>query len=123
MDEQLSNKLDAISRDLGHLKRDYAVLAERYTRLSTDFHSWRDANQMEKKGFYQRLGILEQQAIFIPNKEEAALLMEAAAFYRAKRQFREKLIESLTTKGVLGFAWVLVSLSVAYVAIKTGWTT
>lgn len=61
-----------------------------------------------------RLSTLEEKALYIPNAEESDLIKEAAAFYKAKRQFREKLATSLVEKGVTGLVIFVVTASFFY---------
>lgn len=86
-------------------------LREDYHRLADDFNDWKRANSEEKKGLYTRITTLESKAMFIPSKEEAALIAEATAFYKSKREFRQKLFQSLIEKGLWGlFLFVAASL-------------
>lgn len=77
-------------------------LREDYHKLAEDFADWKKANSEEKKGLYQRISHLENKAMFIPSKEESALIAEATAFYKTKREFRQKLFTSLIEKGLWG---------------------
>lgn len=99
---------DEIRQALRSLRADYH-------RLSQDFSDWKKANSEEKKGLYQRMNSLERAAIFIPSKEEAALLAEAAAFYKAKREFRQKLLQSLADKGLWGVVVFMAGASYFYI--------
>ena len=95
---------DEVKLSLRSLRDDYHKLVE-------DFSEWKKANSEEKKGLYQRITHLENKSMFIPSKEEAALIAEAAAFYKSKREFRERLMQSLLEKGMWGlFVFIAASL-------------
>src|SRR5690554_8058618 len=97
MDEPISTK-DLLRR-----------IDSNYEELRKDFHEWKQGNHEDKKGIYKRLTSLEEKALYIPNPEESDLIKEAAAFYRTKRQFREKLYSALLEKGVTGLVIFVVT--------------
>jgi len=83
-------------RDL--LKR----IDDNYSGLRSDFHEWKVANHEDKKGIYRRLSELEEKALFIPNAEEANLIKEASAYYKSKRELKERMYHTLIEKGLTG---------------------
>lgn len=84
-------------------------LREDYHKLSNDFSEWKHANAEEKKGVYTRIRELEDKAVYIPDKHESALIAEAAAFYKSKREFRQKLYQSLVEKGMWGLVVFIIA--------------
>ena len=87
-----------------------------YDKLSEDFHGWKLGNHEDKKGIYIRLNSLERKAMFIPNAEDAELIREAVAYYKAKRELREKISTTLVEKGVTGL--VLFTVAAVFFYIK-----
>ena len=73
-----------------------------YHALSTNFKEWKQSNHEDKKGIYERLNTLEEKAMYIPDAEEANLIREAVAFYKSKREFRERMYGALMEKGLTG---------------------
>lgn len=89
------------------------ALRQDYHKLASNLIDWKEANHEEKKGIYQRLATLEEKALYIPNAEESELIKEAAAFYKTKREFRERLYTTLLEKGLTGLM-VFVAASVFF---------
>ena len=88
-------QLDSNAKLLQDLRNDYHA-------LSNNFKEWKQSNHEDKKGIYERLSTLEEKAMYIPNAEEASLIREAAAFYKSKREFRERMYGALMEKGLTG---------------------
>lgn len=85
-----------------------------YHRLSNDFSDWKQNNREEKKGIYNRLNTLEEKALYIPSQEESELIKEASAYYKNKREFREKLQHTLLEKGITGLVLFVLTASFFY---------
>lgn len=96
--------MDSETRSQGEVANQALLLDLRndYRRLSTNFQEWKQSNNEEKKGIYVRLNGLEEKALFIPSREESELIKEASAYYKSKREFREKLQNTLLEKGITG---------------------
>jgi len=105
-----SQEPEALSDDAAQILRD---LRNDYHNLSKNFREWKESNHEDKKGIYQRLATLEEKAVYIPNQEEADLIREASAFYKSKREFRERLYRTLIEKGITGLM-VFVAAAVFY---------
>jgi hypothetical protein len=62
-----------------------------------------------------RITTLEEKALYIPDAEQADLLKEVLAFYKAKREFRERLSNSLIEKGITGLALFILTATFFYI--------
>lgn len=86
-----------------------------YHRLSNDFSEWKQNIREEKKGIYYRLNSLEEKALYIPSAEESELIKEASAYYKSKREFKEKLQHTLMEKGITGLVLFILAASGFYI--------
>lgn len=70
--------------------------------LREDFNEWKRDQANSHRKIQDRITQLEDKALHIPEAKDAELIKEAAAYYKAKRQFRERLVERVAEKGILG---------------------
>lgn len=77
------------------------IIEHNLNKLEEDFDQLRADNREARKGIYQRLTDLEKLTAHIPSPEQQDLINQATKYYKAKRDFWERLLNELVTKGAL----------------------